>query len=251
MSTNAAANAATATTSVAATHDESRAFASWRRSLAALLAPRHLHCEADTATDAAPILTTAQAAKHAKDLADAAKQEEKEHVRCERWKKKLLQSSPMIKFMMENLERSGCPFREDHFRCTPCEITRAGGFAPEYGVILCQNSFLSKQHMEDTMTHELVHAYDECTTKVDWNNAEHYACSVIRAASLSGECKFTRELRRGFVSVAKHHQACVKRRAIAELKQLPQFQGERVAEDAVRAVWDRCFADTAPFDEIP
>lgn len=43
----------------------------------------------------------------------------------------------------------------------------------------------------------------------------------------------------------------MKRRAIAELKQLPHCQGERVAEDAVRAVWDSCFNDTAPFDEIP
>ncbi|KAJ3186217.1 Mitochondrial inner membrane protease atp23 [Gaertneriomyces sp. JEL0708] len=177
--------------------------------------------------------------------------EEKDRARCERWKKKLLQSSPMVKFMLENLEKAGCPFTEKHFRCTPCDVTRAGGFAPNFGVVLCQNSFLSKQHMEDTMTHELIHAYDQCTAKVDWNNCEHYACSAIRAANLSGDCKFTRELRRGFFEVAKHHQACVKRRAIAELKQLPHCQGPNVAEDAVRAVWDSCFNDTAPFDEIP
>ncbi|TPX67712.1 hypothetical protein SpCBS45565_g03608 [Spizellomyces sp. 'palustris'] len=217
---------------------EDRSFARWRETLSSFLTPR-------------PLTAHETAAKEAKNIEAATQQEERENARCERWKKKLLQSSPMVKFMMDNLEKAGCPFREDHFRCTPCEVTRAGGFAPEYGVILCQNSFLSKKHMEDTMTHELIHAYDQCTTKVDWNNCEHYACSAIRAANLSGDCKFTRELRRGFFSVAKHHQACVKRRAIAELKQLPQCQGERVAEDAVRVVWDSCFNDTAPFDEIP
>ncbi|KAJ3300464.1 Mitochondrial inner membrane protease atp23 [Borealophlyctis nickersoniae] len=100
------------------------------------------------------------------------------------------------------------------------------------------------------MAHELIHAYDHCTANVDWGNPEHYACSEIRAASLSGDCKFTRELRRGNFSIAKHHQACVKRRAILALKQIPHCQGEGVAEDAVRSVWDSCFKDTAPFDEI-
>ncbi|KAJ3319770.1 Mitochondrial inner membrane protease atp23 [Blyttiomyces sp. JEL0837] len=47
------------------------------------------------------------------------------------------------------------------------------------------------------------------------------------------------------------HEACVRRRAILSVKQNPSCQGEGVAEDAVRAVWDSCFKDTAPYDEIP
>ncbi|KAJ3411975.1 Mitochondrial inner membrane protease atp23 [Chytridiales sp. JEL 0842] len=156
----------------------------------------------------------------------------------------------MVRFMLENLERVGCPLDKRHFRCTPCDMTRAGGFAPKHGIILCQNRLKNKQHMEDVMTHELIHAYDHCTTNVKWSDCRHYACSEIRAATLSGECKFTREIQRGFFSIAKHHQACVKRRAMFALKQVPQCSGEGVAEEAVRSVWASCFKDTAPFDEI-
>lgn len=185
-------------------------------------------------------------------------------------------SGPVVKFMMEQLEKAGCPLKADHFRCTPCDITRAGGYAPKFGVksgghaglsiyeyfnnfkspcipsqiILCQNRLLSKQHMEDTMTHEMIHAFDNCTAKVNWNDCLHVACSEIRAASLSGDCKFTRELRRGILGFSKHHQTCVKRRAILSLKGLPECCGEGTAEEAVNAVWKSCFNDTAPFDEI-
>ena len=89
--------------------------------------------------------------------------------------------------------------------------------------------------MEHTLVHELVHMYDQCTFKVDWNNLRHHACSEvrritttlarfswrltqysnqrhtvlqIRANSLSGDCKWTRELRRGFFSFTKQHQVC-------------------------------------------
>ncbi|KAI8847632.1 peptidase M76 family-domain-containing protein [Chytridium lagenaria] len=178
---------------------------------------------------------------------------ERDLKKCERWKGEALtkqltnirQKGPMVKFMMDHLERVGCPMTKDHFRCTPCDMTRAGGFAPEFGIVLCQNRFKGKQHMED-----LIHAFDHCTTKINWNNCEQYACSEIRAANLSGECKFTREISRGFFGFAKHHQACVRRRAIFALQQIPPCSRKGVAEDAVRLVWDSCFNDTAPFDEI-
>jgi inner membrane protease ATP23 len=40
-----------------------------------------------------------------------------------------------------------------------------------------------------TLTHELVHAYDHCRAYVDWTNCVHHACSEVRAANLSGDCK--------------------------------------------------------------
>lgn len=42
---------------------------------------------------------------------------------------------------------------------------------------------------ELTLTHELVHAYDHCRAFVDWSNCVHHACSEIRAAHLSGDCR--------------------------------------------------------------
>lgn len=127
-------------------------------------------------------------------------------------------------FMLKHLELSGCAVPPANVLCAPCDYTRSGGFSPEAGaVILCAGRFFGKKHMEDTLVHELVHMYDHCKFKVDWSNLRHHACSEvsiqiafthneslqkmkIRANSLSGDCKFTREIRRGFVAFSKQHQ---------------------------------------------
>ncbi|KAI9143887.1 peptidase M76 family-domain-containing protein [Paraphysoderma sedebokerense] len=169
---------------------------------------------------------------------------------CERWKNELMQHSPIVKFMLQHLEKTGCKFEKKHLICTPCDASRSGGFSPDHGVILCENRFMNKAHMEDTIAHELIHAFDQCRSKIDWNNCYHHACTEIRAASLSGDCRWSREVRRGFLTFTKQHQACVKRRAILSVKENPSCSGPGVAENAVNKVFDSCFADTYPFDEI-
>lgn len=81
--------------------------------------------------------------------------------------------------MLKNLEEVGCKVDKKHFQCMPCDNTRSGGFSPEHGILLCQNRFFSKAHQEDTMVHEMIHMYDHCRFKVDWNNCKHHACSEV------------------------------------------------------------------------
>jgi inner membrane protease ATP23 len=85
----------------------------------------------------------------------------------------------MVVFMLKHLRLSGCPFPESAIQCHPCPAERSGGFAPEYGILLCQNRFFSKKHMEDTLAHELIHAYDHCKFNVDWLNLRHHACTEV------------------------------------------------------------------------
>lgn len=173
--------------------------------------------------------------------------QEKAHNRCEKWKQKLSQSSPILQFLVSELNKlSVSPL----VLCTPCDPKRAGGFAPGLGIVLCENNLSSKAHMEDTLAHELIHAYDNVTTKLNWKNKLHVACTEIRAANLSGECAFTKEFKRGNWGIAKQHQECVRRRAVMSLVQSKIVKTENEAEDAVRLVWKSCFEDTAPFDEI-
>lgn len=47
------------------------------------------------------------------------------------------------------------------------------------------------------MIHELIHAYDYCRANLVLENCRHHACTEIRAASLSGDCDFFNELKRG------------------------------------------------------
>ena len=95
-------------------------------------------------------------------------------------------AGPAVVFMLKHLKENGCNVTPDNIVCTPCDYTRSGGFVPEAGAVaLCQGRFLHKQHMEDTLVHELVHMYDHCKFKVDWNNLRHHACSEVIFAVLS------------------------------------------------------------------
>ncbi|KAL4070250.1 peptidase M76 [Scleroderma citrinum] len=176
--------------------------------------------------------------------------EEQKHARCEQWKAELLSYSPKVVFMLKHLRLSGCAVPPSNVICAPCDLTRSGGFHPAGAIVLCQGHFGSKKHMEDTLIHELVHMYDHCKFNVDWQNLRHHACSEIRANSLSGDCRYMREVGRGYVSFSKQHQACVRRRAILSVRANPACPDAASAERAVNEVWESCFSDTRPFDEI-
>lgn len=172
-----------------------------------------------------------------------------------------LNVGPIVKFMLESLEKSGCKFGPENLQCLSCTSDRAGGFALDAGVVLlCANKLNSRKHVQDTIVHELIHAFDHCTVEMEPGNCAHYACTEIRAASLSGDCKFTRELSRGNFGVAMQHQRCVRRRAALALNAIPGCSGVStdpktgeeysVAEETVNRVFEKCFKDTSPFDDI-
>ncbi|KAI8093548.1 metalloprotease ATP23 [Halteromyces radiatus] len=169
---------------------------------------------------------------------------------CERWKTNLIKNNPPVRFMMDELKKIGREMSSEDFQCMPCDETRSGGFSPEDGILLCQNRLGTKTRQEHTMVHEMVHMYDHHKFKVNWSNLRHHACSEIRAASLSGDCNWSSEIQRGFYTFTKQHQACVKRRAILSVAQNPNCKDKAEAERAVSSVFESCFADTRPFDEI-
>ena len=91
-----------------------------------------------------------------------------------------VQPGPSVVFMLKHLKLQGCEVPPSNIICAPCDYTRSGGFSPEAGaVILCAGKFFSKNHMENTLVHELVHMYDHSKFKVDWNNLRHHACSEV------------------------------------------------------------------------
>jgi inner membrane protease ATP23 len=112
--------------------------------------------------------------------AERAKLLEKQQCRnCEKWLAELQATSPIVRFMQQHtalLSDSGAPVP---VVCAPCDQTQSGGFHPEYGVLICQNRLIGKQHMEDTLAHEMIHEYDQRRFKVDWNNLRHLACSEV------------------------------------------------------------------------
>jgi inner membrane protease ATP23 len=134
---------------------------------------------------------------------------------------------------------------------------QGGGFSPAHGILLCANEIRDRKHLEDTLAHEMVHAWDFLRWKMDYtgeNALKHAACTEIRASMLSGECRFMRwgkEARaRGDYTIAGQFQNCVRERAIMSMMARPKIKDTEHATKVVNSVWDSCFADTRPFDEV-
>lgn len=117
--------------------------------------------------------------------------------------------------------------------------------------MICSNNVTHQEEVDVALTHELLHAYDHCrAANLDWSNCEHHACSEIRAANLSGDCAWKRELLRGNTNIQKQHQICVRRRALISVGLNPNCSMLR-ATSAIDRVWNTCYNDTQPFDRVP
>ena len=182
--------------------------------------------------------------------------------------KSFVRLGPIIRFMRENINQLGGDIHSGNVRCRRCMTRQTGGFDPEYGIQICANELRNRGHLEDTMAHgmlpiyqtpshanslaEMVHAYDHLRFKLNWrDDLRHAACAEIRASSLSGECRWSREFfTRGQWKLTQQHQECVRRRATLSVAGRPSCKDDVQAAKVVNEVWESCFADTRPFDEI-
>lgn len=176
--------------------------------------------------------------------------------RCESNKAWLFKHSPLIRFMQHNIDLLGpgdgrARIHEGNVRCKRCTTKQSGGFDADYGILMCANKLRNRGHMEDTLAHEMVHAYDHLRFQLDPYDLRHAACMEIRASTLSGECRWVREaFTRGQWNLTQQLQECVRRRAALSVAARPTCKDDVQAARVVNEVWDSCFNDTRPFDEI-
>lgn len=117
-------------------------------------------------------------------------------------------------------------------------------------VIVCENVNASSTRQAETLTHEMLHAYDMCTKNVDPNNCIHHACMEIRSSNLSGECHLIRDYTRPTtLSVRRRHVECVKERAKLSISSRPACVGR--VDESIAAAWSSCYSDQTPFDVVP
>ncbi|CDR40448.1 CYFA0S05e00628g1_1 [Cyberlindnera fabianii] len=193
--------------------------------------------------------STEERSQYEKDL--AVKKQSSECNKCYEYRDWALKFSPIVIFMLQQIKKSGKEITDSQIVCDVCDEWKGGGYHPDLGILLCQNRIIDKWHLEDTLSHELMHAYDDAKFKVDWLNLKHHACSEIRASSLSGECRIMNQLKRGGITkFGRGHQECVKRRAVLSVMANPGCKDKEMATAVVNEVWDSCFSDTRPFDDI-
>lgn len=91
-----------------------------------------------------------------------------------------MRKGPVIRFMSDTIRQLGGDLSSHNIYCRRCSNRKAGGFDPNYGILLCANEMRDQGHVEDTMAHEMVHAYDHLRFKVDWaDNLRHAACTEV------------------------------------------------------------------------
>ncbi|KAF7563823.1 hypothetical protein G7046_g335 [Stylonectria norvegica] len=189
--------------------------------------------------------------------------EERDCKRCEEYRDWLFTYSPIVRFLSEKIETLNGNLDPSNVVCRRCparleedgQVNRqSGGFSPNHGILLCANEVRDRKHLEDTLAHEMVHAWDHLRWKVDWTgdkDLKHAACTEIRASMLSGECRWTREaFTRGNWRLTQQFQHCVRMRAIKSVMARPRCADDVQATKVVNSVWDSCFSDTRPFDEV-
>ncbi|KAI8626847.1 peptidase M76 family-domain-containing protein [Xylariaceae sp. FL1651] len=189
--------------------------------------------------------------------------EARDCARCEKYRDWALAHSPTVRFLRQKVEALNGRLDASNIVCARCparltedgEVHRqSGGFSPDAGILICANEVRNQAHLEDTLAHEMVHAWDHLRWKVDWmgdKDLKHAACTEIRASMLSGECRWTREaFTRGNWTLTQQFQDCVRKRAVQSVMARPRCKDDVQAVKVVNQVWDSCFSDTRPFDEV-
>lgn len=93
-----------------------------------------------------------------------------------------LKIGPMVVYIRDALERSKCPMKFGNIHCVPCDEPKSGYYEKGKGVFLCQNFLESKAHTRDTLSHEMIHAFDYCTREFDERSCEQVLCSEVSSS---------------------------------------------------------------------
>lgn len=55
--------------------------------------------------------------------------------------------------MRQKINLLGGDLHRDNIRCRRCHNPQAGGFDPNYGIVLCANNLRDRSEVEDTLAH--------------------------------------------------------------------------------------------------
>jgi inner membrane protease ATP23 len=196
---------------------------------------------------------------------DAATPSENLHTKCLDHVDDVLKNVNTVSYIVDVLKQLGNDFGPSRVRCVPSAVARAETSGSDHGrdgmaeagymwadtriarrgdIVLHEDQLRSRDDVERSLRHELIHAFDDTRGFIEPTNCYHHACSEIRAARLSGDCFVGMELRRGNFDLFGGRN-CVKRRAAMAVENNPmcRHNGQR----SVDAVFAACYTDYEPF----
>lgn len=109
---------------------------------------------------------------------------ERSKLSCERVVIETIERSNELKLLKGALKKYGCDFKlSRHVACEACSNC-AGGFDPDTNqIVVCHNQRLTPNKVMTLMMHEMIHMFDVCRAKFDFNNLEHVACTEVSDAN--------------------------------------------------------------------
>jgi inner membrane protease ATP23 len=119
--------------------------------------------------------------------------------RCEKYRDWLFAYSPTVRFLNDKIAElnHGQGMTPSNVLCRRCparltadkQVERqSGGFEPAHGILVCANEVRNRGHLEDTLAHEMVHAYDQLRFEVDFRgerDLRQAACTEVGFDELS------------------------------------------------------------------
>jgi hypothetical protein len=117
--------------------------------------------------------------------------EERDCKRCEDYRDWLFAHSPVVRFMRDEVRKLGGDLDGSNVVCKRCParltedgnvVRQSGGFSPHHGILICANEVRNRGHLEDTLSHEMVHAWDNLRWKVDFvgeKDLRQAACTEV------------------------------------------------------------------------
>ncbi|KAJ3321553.1 Mitochondrial inner membrane protease ATP23 [Boothiomyces sp. JEL0866] len=139
--------------------------------------------------------------------------------------------------MFQALDDNDCV--RPQIKLVDCKEYKSGGFDSKTNEIeICKNYIQDNMQLQETITHELVHAYDTCLSKPQGLDCLFLACTEIRAAHLSGDCDMLTEFKRGNFPNLKE---CVKRRSKLAIQ-------DKCPVQLIDMMFESCFNNKDPFE---
>jgi len=118
--------------------------------------------------------------------------EARDCARCEADRDYLLRYSPVVRFLAERAGDLNGRLDASNILCRRCParvtedgraVRSKGGFNQHFGILICANEVRDRKHLEDTLAHEMVHAWDYLRWKVDMSpgstQLRRHACSEV------------------------------------------------------------------------
>lgn len=171
----------------------------------------------------------------------------RDKLNCQLAVRDVFELSDDLRILKGAMNKYGCDFDIDrHISCERCNRC-AGGFDPDTKqIVVCTSLGTNHKKIHATIMHEMIHLFDYCRAKFDFDNLDHVACSEIRASNLTYCLPSDRRIGSGWFNFKASHKYCVKDAAFASVQAYVPEKSAKEVGQIIDRVFPFCYNDLEP-----